>query len=209
MKEIIPIKKDIVFKTLIGEITSINLDLDYKIKEDLIDGNVILEGSYKMTEASVLEDDFYYKIPFGVSITKKLNKDSLKVEIDDFKYETSKDILSVSVDLELTYDEEIEDLNEYFNDEENIELEDELNIENTSINEEINNIDIEENVNNINNYINCDNKYYTYKVYIVRKNDTIESICNKYNVSINDLKDYNNINEINVGDKIIIPYLND
>ena len=49
MKEIIPIKKDIVFKTLIGEITSINLDLDYKIKEDLIDGNVILEGSYKKT----------------------------------------------------------------------------------------------------------------------------------------------------------------
>ena len=45
----------------------------------------------------------------------------------------------------------------------------------------------------------------TGKVYIVRPNDTIDAICNKYEININDLKEYNDITNINVGDKIIIP----
>ena len=36
MKEIIPLKKDIIFKTKIGELTNISLDHDYKINEDII-----------------------------------------------------------------------------------------------------------------------------------------------------------------------------
>ena len=51
--------------------------------------------------------------------------------------------------------------------------------------------------------------YYTYKVYIVREGDTIESICNKYNVDISNIKEYNNIENINIGDKIIIPYIDE
>jgi len=219
MREIIPLKKDILFKTKIGEITNINLDLDYKVSDDLIDGNVILSGTYKMTEASVLEDDFYYKIPFGVSISKRIKKDSVKIEIDDFKYNISKDILNTKIDLELTCEEEKEevkevkeetdDLSEYFKDE--VELENNLVEENKiTTTEEKNDIDIEENINNITNtFINNENKYYTYKVYIVRSGDTIESICNKYNISIDDIKEYNNLNEINVGDKIIIPQINE
>ena len=58
------------------------------------------------------------------------------------------------------------------------------------------------------NIINNENKYYTYKVYIVRQGDTIENICSKYNVQIEDLLEYNDINNISLGDKIIIPYIN-
>jgi LysM repeat protein len=39
----------------------------------------------------------------------------------------------------------------------------------------------------------------------MRKEDTIESVAIKYNVSLNDLAEYNNISNINVGDKIIVP----
>ena len=53
------------------------------------------------------------------------------------------------------------------------------------------------------------NKYYTYKIYIVRQGDTYETICNKYNITLDDLKEYNDLNELNVGDKIIIPSLNE
>ena len=42
MKEIIPLKKDIVFKTVIGQITDINLEHNYDIKDNLVEGNVLI-----------------------------------------------------------------------------------------------------------------------------------------------------------------------
>ena len=203
MKEIIPLKKDIVFKTAIGQITDINLEHNYDIKDNLVEGNVLLYGSYKMTEASVIEEDFNYKIPFGVSISKNINKDTIKIEIDDFKYDINNDVMSVSVDLEFSCDE-VEENNIVF-EEPLIEEEKEI-----TINESNNDIDIDQNITNItNNIVNNDQKYYTYKIYIVRESDTLESICNKYNVSENELKEYNNLTNINIGDKIIIPYINE
>ena len=196
MKEIIPLKKDIVFKTKIGEITNINLDHNYEVKDNLIEGYVLLYGTYKMTEASVIEEDFSYKVPFGISISKNIIKDSINIDISDFKYEVLGDVLKTSIDLEFTCDKEIEEP-----------------VIEESINEVESNIDetnIEENITNITNtIINNDNKYYSYKVYIVRNGDSVESICNKYKVTLNDLKEYNNIDNVEVGDKVIIPYINE
>lgn len=45
----------------------------------------------------------------------------------------------------------------------------------------------------------------TYRVYIVREEDTLESIMVKYSVSKENLEKYNNLNEIKKGDKLIIP----
>lgn len=232
MKEIIPLKKDIIFKTKIGKLTNISLDYDYKINEDIIEGTVVISGTYKLTEASVQEEEFNYTIPFSVAISKRIDKDTINIEIDDFKYEPIKDVLKVNIDLLITCKEN-ESLESMLNKEENIieeseeykdmenddlnnyidnyfnseELKQEENIIETNTKEE--NINIEDNISKItNNFIN-ENKYYTYKVYIVRTGDTIENICNKYNTTLDELKLYNNINEINVGDKIIIPQVND
>ena len=199
MREIIPIKKDILFKTTIGEITNIDLDHNYKINNDLIEGTININGTYKMTEASVLEDDFNYDIPFKVSISKMVNKDTIKIDIDDFKYEIKKDILNVEVDLLFTCNEIVE---------EKYELENpiiEESKEEIEIKEEEKEINIDENINNITNIVNSDNKYYTYKIYNVRENDSVDSICLKYNISIEELKEYNDINELHEGDKLIIP----
>ncbi len=215
MRDIIPLKKDIIFNTIIGEITSINVEHEYKIKDELIEGNVSISGSYKMTEASVIEEDFFYKIPFGVSISSKVDKNTIKLDIDDFKYEIEKDVLKVNVDLELVCEEINNTQEENIN---NVKIEEENNEEianyfedkNVTLNNEEEKINIEENINNItNNIINNDVKYYTYKVYIVRKGDTVESICNKYNVTLNDLKEYNDLSNININDKIIIPQINE
>ncbi len=221
MREIIPLKKDIVFKSKIGELSNLNLDHDYKINDNVVNGTVALSGTYKMTEASVLEDDFYYTIPFSIAISDRLNKDTIKIEIDDFKYEIERDILKVNIDLEFTCEEveenmeepkeleEIhEDVDDYMDDyykENKIELEDKTEVNNVK-----NDINVEENINNItNNIMNVDNKYYTYKVYIVRSGDTIENICTKYNITYEELKEYNDLSEINVGDKLIIPSFNE
>ena len=245
MREIIPLKKDIIFKTKIGEITNISLDHDYKIDNDLINGSVDISESYKMTQASILEEDFYYSLPFSIAISKKIQRDTINIEIEDFNYNINKDVLSVSIDLELTCEEEIEEEEdekedgeiEIYNENDKEEKTQEIIIDNESENDfmdnyfndiDLNNIKNEEeveinndtttikdnelstNITNItNNIINTENKYYTYKVYIVREGDTIETICNKYNVTINDLKEYNDVNDIKIGDKIIIPSLNE
>lgn len=227
MREIIPLKKDIVFKSKIGELSNLNLDHDYKINDNVVNGTVALSGTYKMTEASVLEDDFYYTIPFSIAISDRLNKDTIKIEIDDFKYEIERDILKVNIDLEFTCEEvekmeekeemqEVEEIHEEVNDDVNDFMDDyfkneEKEIENkTEINNVKNDINVEENINNItNNIMNVDNKYYTYKVYIVRSGDTIENICTKYNITYEELKEYNDLSEINVGDKLIIPSFNE
>ena len=224
MNEIIPIKKDIIFKTKIGEITDISLDHDYKINNGLIEGSVDIYGNYKMTEGSISQEEFFYSIPISIAITKKVKEETIKLDIDDFKYNFNKDILNVNIDLLLTCEEEIKEreeeeitnnfnIDEYFSEItpiNNIELEEEVtqNKEYNTLNEYNN--DSETNITNItNNIINNENKYYKYKVYIVRQNDTIDSICNKYNVNINEIKEYNDINNINIGDKIIIPQINE
>ena len=50
--------------------------------------------------------------------------------------------------------------------------------------------------------------YATYHVYILRESDTIETVLQKYNVSKEDLEFYNDLKELKIGDKIIIPSLN-
>lgn len=219
MREIIPLKKDIFFNTIIGEITSINVEHEYKVKNELIEGNVSVSGSYKMTEASVIEEEFFYKIPFVVSVSSKVDKNTIKIDIDDFKYEIEKDILKVNVDLELTCKEkeelnniELEEKNDIKIDEDNNdeEIVNYFEDKNVTLNNKEEKINIEENISNItNNIINNDVKYYTYKIYIVRQGDTIESICNKYNVTTDDLKEYNDLSNIIVNDKIIIPQINE
>ena len=47
--------------------------------------------------------------------------------------------------------------------------------------------------------------YATYKVCIVKESDTIESIVLKYNITKEMLEQYNDISDIKIGDKLIIP----
>ena len=52
-------------------------------------------------------------------------------------------------------------------------------------------------------------KYITYKVHIVRNTETIDEITAKYNVSKEELEKYNDLNNIVLGTKIIIPISNE
>lgn len=50
--------------------------------------------------------------------------------------------------------------------------------------------------------------YKTYKVCIMRAGDTIESVLQKYTITKEELEIYNNLSDIKIGDKLIIPSLN-
>lgn len=72
MRQTIPFKKDITFKTKIGELTSISLENDLTLKgEDLVVGNFYINGTYKMIEASTKEEEYSYKIPCEIAISEE------------------------------------------------------------------------------------------------------------------------------------------
>ena len=61
----------------------------------------------------------------------------------------------------------------------------------------------------MNNVTNTANTYITYNVYIVKDNDTIDSICNTYNVSKELIQEYNDVHDLKTGDKLLIPEIKD
>ena len=71
--------------------------------------------------------------------------------------------------------------------------------------EETPTVEREESVNDIFDYNTKTNSYMTYRVYIVRENDTVDSIVEKYQITKEELAKYNILNNISIGDKLIIP----
>ena len=47
--------------------------------------------------------------------------------------------------------------------------------------------------------------YATYSVYILREEETITSLINKYNTTKEELESYNDLTNLSIGTKIIIP----
>ena len=59
--------------------------------------------------------------------------------------------------------------------------------------------------NEIKEEVKTNNNFVTYKVYIVKEDDTIEKVLDKYKIDKETLSLYNKIEELKVGDKLIIP----
>ena len=203
MNKIVPFKKEIIFKTNVFEITSISLEHTLKVEDYTVSGNFIISGEYKITEQSVDVEIFKYEIPFSIAFDSKYILDNASVDINDFYYEVINDrVLSVNIEVLVDKIEEKEEEDDIV--EENI-------IEERCVEEEdIENLETkEENDNNssinIFNNINIEDSYNTYKVYIVREDDTLESIMSKYDISKEQLEEYNDLSELKIGDKIIIP----
>ena len=304
MRQIIPFKKELLFKTKISEITSISLEHTLRLVEDnLVSGEFHISGDYKMTEASINREKFYFTLPFEIDLDDDYIVDSVSIDIDNFYYEVvNDDSLQVNIDVfvdgekkkiipeEVVVDKEAVDS---FTEEEVKDVEEELvrdvnlgnlelkddNIEistdadidsNNSFIDVSNNIvdiscdderiivtddtsndrqdsdSIDNNVNNnreelekqvnyievpkvsleaiednsvdndvINNNFNFFNTenfgtdtYVTYYVYIVKEDDTINSIMDKFNVSKEEIANYNDISDIKKGTKLIIPTSN-
>lgn len=51
--------------------------------------------------------------------------------------------------------------------------------------------------------------YGTFIVYMIRQNETINSILEKYNTTVEEIEKYNDIKDLSIGTKLIIPILND
>ena len=225
MKQIIPFEKDILFKTKIGELTSISLDNDLILKgEDIVTGNFYIKGTYKMISSSTNEEEYSYKIPCEIQISDIYDTYDCTIDIDDFSYEIKNDdtlCVKISVlldnlikkELEVTEERKEEELSDMtdslpIEEIEKVVIEDEKP-EELVIDER--NIDPVNVLNDIKSDIisNTDESYLTYKVYTVQEDDTIEKICTNYKVSIDQIKDYNDFDNLTTGLKLLIPNSND
>ncbi len=297
MHEIVSFTKDIEFKNMINKITSISLEHTLMHDNDSnVKGDFIVSGSYRMTPASQIENDFSYKIPVDIEIDEKYDLTNLVIDIDDFTYEiVDEDTLRVNIDLlldklelkeslvlekdsdiDICDDDDLLDSDDLFLEldtkkpleierdiEEDIEEEKEEKEENTpstndvreesenrnEIQEELldNTTQIddshdkekleqclqeeitldcddvekkeeitkedEEKMEKINSdapslfssFDNANETYSTYSVYIIREGDSLDSIINKYKTTKEKLEEYNDLSDLKIGTKIIVP----
>ena len=251
MKQIIPFKKDLLFKTKVSEITSISLEHSIAIKNsEKISGEFHITGDYKMTEASINRENFNFKIPFDIELESKYIPSTLTIDIDNFYYEVvNNEALQVNIDLYIEGEKEKEEkiievppateqpkemnieipnlekteiTSSFFpeNKEEHLEKSSSEEREEKLIPEitppQKDTIIFEEeqqktSKKEFNLFENIDNSdtYVTYYVYIVKEQDTIDSIMKKYNIDKESISLYNNLEEIKPGMKLIIPNKNE
>ena len=108
MKKIIPFKKDIIFNTSLSEITSISLEHTLKIDDQLVTGNFILSGEYKIADDSINIEKFSYDLPFNINFDDKYKLTKAVVDINDFYYEIiNENILSINIEAFVDNVEEI------------------------------------------------------------------------------------------------------
>ncbi|MEG1597704.1 MAG: LysM peptidoglycan-binding domain-containing protein [Bacilli bacterium] len=205
MKQLIPFSKEFRFKTTIGEITSISLEhtLTHNNTYNIL-GDFIVAGTYKMNINSEIEEDFEYKIPVDIDVDTKYDVSKLNIFIDDFYYEIiNEEVLKVNVKLCLDNleEKEIEIKKEEMP---NPKEEDAIREDNIKI-EMLDDVTKEETLITT----PTANNYKCYLVYIVRENDTLESIMDKYDICKEELCKYNNLDEYKLGMKLIIPSNNE
>ena len=216
MKKKVAFEKKIKFPTMIGEITEISLEKDLKFANNFnIEGNLLLTGKYKLTEASRIEEKFNYDIPIEITLTEKLDFNTANIEISDFYYEIENDDnLVCNVELFIEGEELVETLE--FDDLEKIDrecdgdkiIEKEVEVPVIDTNDE--NEQIEEVEDSLFGNLDDDSDTYgTFIVYMVRQNESINSIIEKYHTTVEELQKYNDINNIEIGTKLIIPYVNE
>ena len=178
MEKIYSYKKEIIFKTNIYDIISIALDKKFTCEDNSIKGIFRVSGEYLINEKE--KEVFSYDLPYINYIDDDYDISNINIDIDDFYYEIKDStILVVNIDIKVEGIEEVRCID---------------------TTDELLNINIENSTTSI-----YDN-FVSYSVCIVRENDTLESIIEKYNTSLDNIKKYNVINELKIGDKIIIPY---
>lgn len=214
MKKTIPFKKDIAFKTNLSEITSISLEHTLQVgKDNLISGDFIVAGEYKMVESSVNVEPFSFNIPFEVSIDDRYEVSNIIVDIDDFSYEIiNNNILTINIEIL------IENLHEKpmkkKQEEKKIITEEVREEQPEIIEKEVDRVKEPEKVDEIEretvslfDKFDSSETYTTYRVYVVKEGDTLDLIIKNYSITHEELEKYNNLSDISIGDKIIIPFV--
>lgn len=101
MRQIIPFKKELPFRTKVSEITSISLERETQVGEDgVVTGAFHITGDYKMNEGSINRENFSFDLPFDITLDPRYDIKTVNADIEDFYYDViNEDTLKVNIDL--------------------------------------------------------------------------------------------------------------
>ncbi len=224
----IPFENVIEFKTNIAEITKMSLEHDYSVNDKVVLGNFYISGDYRVHAISINKEPFKYTLPFTVELNDNINTDTLEFNIEDFSYDvidnsklkvnivySLKGELIMEDRIEEEISEEVLDLDKFLKEEDNCEevsveetLEDNKKVEEEK-EEVLERDNVVEEKTIMDTIKDSDDTFVTYHVHIVSDSDNIDNICNLYNVTKDVISEYNDIDNINKGDKIIIPVIDE
>ena len=194
---------------------------DYKMTDTSIDTEqfnfalpfeIEMDDHYDLSHVNVDIDDFYYeivnnrKLLINIDVLiDKLEEKPLMEEVTETVDDNENRKYELSASADKQDREEVE--NPFLEVETAIPLEvekkeDEMNETQEVMVDECQNDEI----NTLFNQLD-DNQDATaiYRVYIIREGDTIESVMQKYGVSKESIAEYNDLNDLKLGDKLIIP----
>ncbi len=207
----IPFESVIPFKTSIYEITKMSLEHDFNVNDGVVLGNFYVTGEYKAHEVSVNKEEFKYTLPFTVELNNRIKTDSLEFNIEDFSYDILEgNKLKVNIEYSLEAESLEEDREETLFEEvpeeeykEELEVLEEKEEEKEEKKEE--RVSVEEEKTIMESIAGEEDTYVTYHIHIVKESETYETISTLYNVPASLIKEYNNLEELSLGDKVLIP----
>ena len=189
--------------------TSTNTELfSYNLPFD-----INLDDHYLLDQVKVDIDDFYYEI-----INENILCVNIDVELDNLM---EKPLIERETEI-VEIEEKIEDDERSIESERCIEKEDIMEIEQSKPVSSLNDSKREEMFKEIetktklevkeepvkslfDNFKDDTETYSTYRICIVREGDSLEMIIQKYGTTKEELQKYNDLSEIRLGDKLIIP----
>ena len=172
--------------------------------------NITIDDKYLVDKVVVDIDDFYYEVinekTLVVNIDVLINNLEEK-EIKEIEVENKNEKVDYQEieERKCEYTEDIEELKddsfekkELFENEILEKIEEPIKMEDTTKK-------VMKEETDIFNSFEDNDTFSTYKVYIVREGDIIEGIMEKYGITRELLEKYNDLSEIKIGDKLIIP----
>lgn len=189
-----------------------------KINTDSLDFN-IEDFTYEVLDNSILKVDIEYSIK-----AEEVKEEPIIFERDESEDDFFEELLE-TVDEEIEKEEEreekqpkeieeiVEENNKIEKVEENIikkEVEEKEEMrEDDIITEEkvVEERDVSEESKEtiLNSISNDEDAFVTYHIHVLKENETIETVCTMYNTSSSIIGEYNDLSNIAIGDKIIIP----
>lgn len=192
-----------------------SVDYPENLVEDSLEFN-IEDFSYEIIKNNTLKVNIEY------SLKGELKNDELFERVDESELESELAFIDDFIDRDYETDiEENEEKNiEELDEKEEIKKDDDEKVEECVLevmplkkeeikNNEVDRLTEKEEKTIMETIKNSDDTFVTYHVHIMKESETLESVCSLYSVSQSLISEYNNIENITMGDKILIPKIDE